>query len=150
MDLLLDNRQQEIEITNEMIEMLKEVIKECLNIESRTEDYELSISIVDDNEIMKLNKIYMGKDRPTDVLSFPMEDNTLFDGQLPMLGDIVISAITAKRQSEEFGHSFEREMAYLTAHSMFHLMGYDHMEEQEKNIMREKEKQVMKNLGLFK
>jgi probable rRNA maturation factor len=68
----------------------------------------------------------------------------------PILGDIIISLEKAEDQSAEYGHTLEREIAYLTAHSMFHLMGYDHMTEEEKEIMRSKEKQVMKNLGIFK
>ena len=121
-----------------------------MTVEGVGTDYEVSITFVDDKEIKRLNKIYRDVDSSTDVLSFPIYDEDEDVPYTPLLGDIVISLATAKRQSKEFGHSLEREIAYLTAHSMFHLLGYDHLDEQEKLEMREKEKQAMKNLKLFK
>jgi probable rRNA maturation factor len=153
MEVLIDNRQSKITITNEIENLVKEVCKECLKLEGRTLNYEISVSFVDNEEIRELNKTYRGKDKATDVLSFPMEDDEILleeNSEEAILGDIVISAEKALEQSEEYGHSFEREIAYLTAHSMFHLMGYDHMTEEEKKIMRDKEKQIMEKLGIFK
>lgn len=143
--------QQDEVVVNETIRLLLEnVVRECLMVEGVGTDYEVSITFVDDKEIHRLNKMYRDVDNSTDVLSFPIYDEEDDVPYTPLLGDIVISLATAKRQSEEFGHSVEREVAYLTAHSMFHLLGYDHLDEDEKMEMREKEKQAMKNLKLFK
>ena len=101
------------------------VIKESLLVEGKSLDYEVSISLVNNEEIKELNRDYRGVDSETDVLSFPLEDD--FGMDLPLLGDIIITVEKALEQAEEYGHSLEREMAYLTAHSMFHLMGYDHL-----------------------
>lgn len=153
MEVLIDNRQSKITINNEIENLVKEVCEECLKLEGRSLNYEISVSFVDNEEIRELNKTYRGKDKATDVLSFPMEDDEILveeNSEEAILGDIVISAEKALEQSEDYGHSFEREIAYLTAHSMFHLMGYDHMTEEEKKIMRDKEKQIMKKLGIFK
>ncbi|RKD34729.1 rRNA maturation RNase YbeY [Thermohalobacter berrensis] len=150
MELLIDNRQEEIKIDEEIIKIVKEVVNECLNLEGKNKNYEISISFVNDEEIRILNRDFRGKDKPTDVLSFPMEDDEEVTDYTPILGDIVISAPTAIRQAKEYGHSIKREIAYLTAHSMFHLMGYDHKTEDEKKIMRTKEKQVMRKLGIFR
>ncbi|NLN14922.1 MAG: rRNA maturation RNase YbeY [Tissierellia bacterium] len=146
MEVYIDNRQP-IQIDDKIEEIIKRVVKESLLVEGLGLDYEVSVSLVDNEEIQQLNREYRGVDRPTDVLSFPLEDEF---GLLPILGDIVISIEKAKEQAEEFNHSLEREIAYLTAHSMLHLMGYDHMEEEEKKAMRSKEKEVMKRLGIFK
>jgi probable rRNA maturation factor len=144
----IDNRQSKYEITEELEKLLELVINEALMVEGISKDYEVSISFVENSEIRELNREYRGVDSETDVLSFPMEDE--FEISTLLLGDIIISIERAKEQSLEYGHTLEREIAYLTAHSMFHLMGYDHMNEEEKKIMRNKEKQVMKNLGIFK
>lgn len=148
MDYYIDNRQSKYEITNELEQLLEKVIDEVLRVEGLSKNYEVSISFVENDEIKELNRDYRGVDKETDVLSFPMEDE--FGLEDSLLGDIIISIDKANEQSLEFGHTIEREIAYLTAHSMFHLLGYDHMKEDEKLIMREKEKQVMKNLKIFK
>lgn len=148
MNIYFDNRQDIIEITKELEDLLVLVIRECLIHEGLSLDYEVSISFVTDDEIQELNREYRGVDKVTDVLSFPVEDE--FDLGDKLLGDIVISTRVASDQAMEFGHDFIREMAYLTAHSMFHLMGYDHMEDDEKLEMRVKEKAVMKALKIFK
>ncbi|SHH65330.1 rRNA maturation RNase YbeY [Sporanaerobacter acetigenes] len=152
MDIYIDNRQDKIEIDEkiEAIEgIINQVIEECLKEEGYSIDVEVSVSFVDNEEIRELNREYRNVDSPTDVLSFPMEEDSL--GLFtPLLGDIVISLERALEQSKEYGHSFEREIAYLTAHSMFHLLGYDHMTNEDKKVMREKEKSVMKTLKIFK
>ncbi|NLV77275.1 MAG: rRNA maturation RNase YbeY [Tissierellia bacterium] len=148
MKIYIDNRQEGVNIDEKIYELLEQVIKECLILEYKSLDYEISISFVDDKEIKQLNKEYRNIDSPTDVLSFPLEEDVSLP--VPILGDIVISAERALEQSKIYGHSFIREVAYLTAHSMFHLLGYDHMEEEEKSIMRNKEKEVMKRLKIFK
>lgn len=144
----IDNRQNKYEITDEMEKLIVEVIKECLSVEGKSDEYEVSISFVDNEEIRILNRDYRGVDKETDVLSFPMEDE--FSLTTPILGDIVISVEKADEQSREYGHSLDREIAYLTAHSTLHLMGYDHMDDDEKSIMRNKEKTIMRNLKIFK
>lgn len=149
MEVYIDNRQDEITIDDELIELMEKVMKECLALEEKSLDTEISVSFVNNKEIQELNREYRNVDSSTDVLSFPMTDDFSLI-HIPILGDIVISLEKALSQAEEYGHSFNREVAYLTAHSMFHLLGYDHMEEDEKQVMRKKEKQVMKSLGIFK
>lgn len=148
MEVYIDNRQNKIEITEDIEKLLKDVVKESLIVEGIGLDYEISISFVSNDEIKILNKDYRGIDEITDVLSFPIEE----DMKLPinLLGDIIISTEKTIEQAKEFEHSLDRELAYLTVHSMFHLMGYDHIDIDEKSEMRQKEKQVMKNIELFK
>lgn len=148
MEFYIDNRQEKIKITDELNKIIENVILESLNVEGLSTEVEVSISFVDNAEIKELNKEYRGIDESTDVLSFPMDEDMIVP--MPLLGDIIISMETAMDQANEFGHSLDREIGYLIAHSMFHLMGYDHMDEEEKREMRSKEKQVMKNLGIFK
>ncbi len=148
MEFYVDNRQNTAEITLELNKLIETVIMETLKVEGLSSDVEVSISFVDNIEIRELNRDYRGIDKPTDVLSFPLDEDMLVP--IPLLGDIIISMETAIEQAADFGHSLDREIGYLIAHSMFHLMGYDHMDEEEKDLMRSKEKQVMKNLGIFK
>ena len=119
----------------------------------------MSLTFVDKDEIRRLNKEYREIDKVTDVLSFPIYENEDFiyqeeenlDETIPlMLGDIVICIDVAKEQAQEYGHSLEREVTYLACHSILHLLGYDHMDEDDKEIMRSKEKIIMKKLGVFK
>ena len=147
MNLLITNQ------TDEKIEMddkLASVIKTVLETEGISLDYEISITFVGKDEIYKLNKEFRNVDRPTDVLSFPMDTDFLIEGVDPMLGDIVICMDVAKDQAEDLGHSLDREIMYLSCHSTLHLLGYDHINEDEKRQMRAREKEVMKILGVFK
>jgi probable rRNA maturation factor len=149
MELYIDNRQEKVELDEDIFDIIEKTIEETLLLEGKSFNYEISLTFVNNEEIRELNKKYRNIDRETDVLSFPLEqDESLFP--MPMLGDIVISAEKALEQSIEYGHSFVREIAYLTAHSMLHLLGYDHMNETEKQIMRKKEKNVMKKLNIFR
>jgi probable rRNA maturation factor len=149
MDILFDNRQEVVTIEEDVYSALERAIEEVLKVENRTTDYEVSVTFVDNDEIRELNRLYRGVDKETDVLSFPMEEGEMiFCGN--MLGDIVISAEKALEQSKEYGHSLLREIVYLAVHSMFHLLGYDHMTEEDKEVMRAKEKEVMRNLKIFK
>lgn len=114
---------------------------------------EISVTFVDLDEIHELNKQYRGVDKPTDVLSFPQFDD--LEEEIPevceiCLGDVVICEQKAREQAEEFGHSFERELVYLFTHSVLHLLGYDHMEDNEKKAMREREEEIMKQIGLMR
>ncbi len=139
--------------------LLNKVVEACLDYEGCPYEAEVSILFTDDEQIKELNQEFRAMDKSTDVLSFPsieydepgdfshLEEKVLDyfhpeSGEL-LLGDIVISVDTARLQAEEFGHSIEREIAFLTAHSMFHLFGYDHMEEKERLIMEEKQNAVL-------
>lgn len=141
---------------------IKEVINECFKTErlDKTNLY-ISITLTEPNEIERINKQYRNIDRPTDVLSFPMFEKEELDRfieenlknsdvniQGDILGDVVISIPKVYEQAEEYGHSFERELAYMVVHGFYHLMGYDHMEEVDKNIMRKKEEAVLSKLGI--
>ena len=149
MNVYIDNRQDKIKVGVALENIIENVIDECLSVEEMSKDVEVSVSFVDNNEIRELDRDYRNVDSPTDVLSFPMNED--FEEPLSkILGDIVISLERALEQSVEYGHTIEREVAYLTAHSMFHLLGYDHMTDEDKILMREKEKQVMKNLKIYK
>lgn len=114
---------------------------------------ELSVTFVGLDEIHELNREYRGVDRPTDVLSFPqfedLEEEIPEVGEI-CLGDVVICREKAEEQAEEFGHSFERELVYLFTHSVLHLLGYDHMEEDEKKVMRQREEEIMEHIGLMR
>lgn len=156
MKLLINNTtKEEINFDKD----LERVAKEVFDLEGLDEDLEISLSFVDKDEIHRLNKEYRGVDKPTDVLSFPIYESKEDlketakdpDGFFELvLGDIVICMDIAKDQAEEFGHSLERELMYLSCHSILHLLGYDHIKEEDKKLMRSKEKIVMKNLGVFK
>lgn len=153
MELIIDNRQDKINISDELTKQIEEVIIECLKYEEYDEEYEVSLSFVDNDEIHKLNKEYRSVDRPTDVLSFPLIDDEFnfdIDIEEKALGDIVISLEKALEQSKEYNHSFEREMCFLVCHSMFHLMGYDHDTEENTKEMRKKEEAVLNNLGIIR
>jgi probable rRNA maturation factor len=153
MELIIDNRQEKINISDELIKQMEEVVLECLRYEEYDEGYEVSLSFVDNEEIHKLNKEYRSVDRATDVLSFPLIDDE-FDFQIDIeekiLGDIVISLEKALEQSEEYKHSFEREVCFLVCHSMFHLMGYDHDNDENTKEMRKKEEAVLNKLGIIR
>lgn len=127
-------------------------------IDSHGEDgaYEVSIAIVSDSEIHSLNRDYRGVDRPTDVLSFATRDGeddfTIGEDEeydeTEILGDVIISIETATRQADEYGHSLERELGFLTVHGILHLLGFDHEAEQDGRMMREAEEAILAPLGL--
>ncbi len=122
---------------------------EVYDIEPHTE---VSVVLANDEYIHNLNLSYRGKDCPTDVLSFALNEGDepkIFDGpEEVLLGDIIISVETATRQATEYGHSLERELAYLTVHGILHLLGYDHMTEEDKEEMRHEEEHVLALLGI--
>lgn len=147
-NIYFEDRQDILKIDRKIINKLKEVIITCLEEEGLSIDTEVSVSFVTNEEIRELNRDYRGLDKETDVLSFPIEDE--FEVGVLLLGDIIISTKKAIDQASDFGHSVDRELAYLTAHSMFHLMGYDHINESDKLLMRNKEKEIMRKLEIFK
>ena len=149
MEIILDDRQDKIKVSKELLNKINDIIIECLHYEGYDDNYEVSLSFVDNKEIHELNKQFRGIDRPTDVLSFPMLTDE-FDIELEeeSLGDIVISLEKAFEQSKEYNHSFEREVCFLVCHSTFHLLGYDHDTEENTKEMREKEEYILKKLNI--
>ena len=141
--IYFDNRQDLIEIDEEIEKIVEKSIEAALKEIDFTEDYEVSVSFVGDEEIHELNRDYRGVDRTTDVLSFPMDDEFT-----NMLGDIVININKVIEQAKEYGHSEKREISYLTVHSTLHLMGFDHEEEEDKKEMRAVEDRVMEKLEI--
>lgn len=151
MELLINNMQTKLEISEAQVELLQTALVRVLESEQCPIDAEVSIAFVDDAQIHDLNKEYRGKDCATDVLSFPMYetmDEIKSAGAGYMIGDIVISLETAARQATEFGHSFNRELVYLAVHSILHLLSYDHETEAEREVMRAKEEAIMDDIGL--
>jgi probable rRNA maturation factor len=153
MTVLIDNR-TENEMDTDIESTIKDVIKESLKYESFDDNCEVSISFVTNDEIHSINKQFRNIDRETDVLSFPQltfEENEEIskneNGEI-ILGDIIISVEKALAQSEEYGHSFKREMAFLTAHSMLHLLGYDHMTPEEEKDMFKRQEDILNILGI--
>lgn len=154
MTIWIDNRTDN-DVFEDYENVLKKIVVLCLKEEEYPENIELSISIVDNLEIQKLNKQFRNIDKPTDVLSFPMlefecglddinvEDSINIDTNEIVLGDIIISIEKAIEQSKEFEHSIQRELAFLTAHSMFHIMGYDHKTVEDEEVMKQKQENVL-------
>lgn len=151
MEVLFDNRQDFFEIS----EKLKSDIEKCIKISLEVDnvDYkniEVSVSFVTNDEIKIINRNFRNIDKETDVLSFPMEFEFKEKGMPNILGDVIISTQKAIEQANEFGHTVNREILYLVCHSIFHLLGYDHIKEEDKKIMRSKEKKAMKLMEVFK
>ena len=129
--------------------LIRRAVKATLVSEEFDRPAEVSVTIVDNEAIHAINLEHRGIDRPTDVLSFPMFDEDFDDGEDCVLGDIVISLEKAKEQAESYGHSMEREIAFLTVHSVLHLLGYDHEEgKAEESEMFEKQEAVLVKMGL--
>ena len=142
--------------------VIKLVVDECFKTEKiDSTNLYVSITLTNPEEIEKINMQYRNIDRPTDVLSFPMfekedlekiihndVDSDVFNQQEDILGDIVISIPKVYEQAEEYGHSFERELAYMVVHGFYHLMGYDHIDEEDKKVMRQKEENILEHLGI--
>jgi probable rRNA maturation factor len=151
--VIIDNRQKAVKIPTGLRMLVRRCCTAVLRMEKFEGPAEVSVLFVDNEQIHKLNLQYRDKDMPTDVLSFPMGENGVYDVNhstgAKILGDIVISMEKAVEQAERYGHSLEREVGYLTAHSMLHLLGYDHENGGIERVhMREKEELVMTELGL--
>ena len=151
MDILIENLTDFV-VSEEQMRMIEEIIKESLAFEQITEEVEVSISLVDNEEIQTLNQKFRQMDKPTDVLSFPLLDfseEISFAGCVA-LGDIVISVEKVQEQAKEYGHSFEREFGFMMAHSMLHLLGYDHQTPEEETIMFAKQEAILNKVELFR
>lgn len=149
----ITNQQKAVKIPSGLRLMLRRCCTAVLRMEQFEGDAEVNITFVDDEQIHAMNKQFRNKDSATDVLSFPLGENGIWDVNpdtgCKELGDIVLSVEHAVAQAKEFGHTFQREMGYLTVHSMLHLLGYDHVNGGlEKTIMREKEEEALGRLGL--
>jgi probable rRNA maturation factor len=144
--------QEKIAITPSMNQTVMAVLAKAAELLAIDGQTEVSVVFADDEYIRELNRQFRGKDCPTDVLSFALNEGDepeIYDGpEETLLGDIVISLETAIRQAEDYGHSLERELAYLTVHGILHLMGYDHETEETKARMRRQEEQILAQLGI--
>jgi len=130
------------------LDELKNVVEFALKYQ-KVENAIFNIIIVDEEEIHKINREYRGKDSVTDVISFALEDDKVFvETDFRVLGDIYVCIEKVKSQAEEYGHSFKRELAYLTIHGLLHLLGYDHMTSEEEKIMNEVEEMILNEYGI--
>ena len=150
-----ENRQELLPLSYKLKMLVRRAVETTLNYEQYENPIEVSVTFTDNEGIRELNRKFRNIDRPTDVLSFPLFDYTGESEEPPvdefvgMLGDIVISLEQAKKQAEEFGHSFEREAAFLTVHSMLHLLGYDHEAGgAEEADMRRRQREILDRMGL--
>lgn len=147
----------DIEEQKEQEKLIEKVVKQCF-MEEKLENTNLYIAVTLTNpeNIRKLNKEYRNIDKETDVLSFPMFEKEEIKKIISQkehvvedtLGDIIISVERVKEQAIEYGHSFERELAYMVVHGFYHLMGYDHIEEKDKLLMRPKEEKILQDLNI--
>lgn len=147
------NLQKAVKIEPTLRKLIRSAVLETLRMEERKGRYEVGVTFTDNEGIREYNRTYRGIDRPTDVLSFPLlSEEELSHGEerpLLALGDIVISVEKALEQAELYGHGADREVAFLTAHSTLHLLGYDHeLSDADDRLMREKQDEVMKRMGL--
>lgn len=165
--IYIDNRQSKIEVTKSIEDTIEQVIDYAVKEEAGIENYEISIILVDNEEIKVINREQRNIDKATDVLSFPMLDyaegkvyndiyldyefdESYFDDENLVLGDIALSLERTEEQSVEYNHSFIREMSYLLVHSVLHILGYDHMEENDKDVMRKREEEILAGLKIFR
>ncbi|TKH42192.1 rRNA maturation RNase YbeY [Paenibacillus sp. FSL R10-2782] len=161
LQLAWNNEQNDMVIHESLIGLLNTLLEEAGKVEGVTEG-EVALTFVNDEQIHELNREYRGIDRPTDVLSFAMketldeeleiiyepDDGGPLDDVPDVLGDIIISVQTAQAQSEEYGHSIEREIGFLFVHGFLHLLGYDHQDEASEAEMMGKQEAVLAQVGL--
>lgn len=151
--ITITNSQKKVKVPTGTRLLVRRACNATLDMEKFVGDAEINVTFTCDEDIRKINSQFRNIDSATDVLSFPLSENGVYDinpeTNAKMLGDVLISLEHAEAQAAEYGHSFERETAYLTVHSVLHLLGYDHVSGGlEKEIMREKEEAVMELLGL--
>lgn len=154
MDTMIINQQNKVKYSQELQKTINKVVKAIAKSRKLSANTELSILLVDNSYIQELNSIYRNINSPTDVLSFAMneyaedEPDYDFSNELNVLGDIVISMEKAQAQSEEYGHSLEREMGFLVAHGMLHLLGFDHETEEEEKAMHDLQEKILHSVDL--
>jgi len=147
MEAYVNNQQGKIAIDKTLLMALEDVIKFVLDREG-IKNYEIGVTLVDDDYILTLNSQYREKNVPTDVLSFNLSEEAEGNEDTFVVGDVVISVETASRQAGEYNHSFEREMVYLLVHGIYHILGYTHDDDENKKAMRAKEEEIMNNYNL--
>lgn len=150
-----NNEQTKIPIDDRTAALMRRCLERAAQLE-RVTTGEVSVTLLNDTAIQQLNRQYRHVDRPTDVLAFPMgDDSDAFEwteesGFVPLLGDIFISAPRARAQAQAYGHSFSRELGFLLTHGFLHLLGYDHDTEQAEHEMIRKQEQVLSSIGLVR
>ena len=151
MDVIISNYPEELSFPDEIESNVKAAV-EMVGKLYGVENGEVSVTLTNNAYIHTLNKKYRGIDRPTDVLSFALnesEEPEMVDGpEVNVLGDLIISVERAEEQAADYGHSLRREVAFLTVHGMLHLLGYDHMEDEEREEMEAEQRFVMEKLGI--
>ena len=152
--IYINNDQNLIPVTEEYKKIIKKTVNAALRHEKAAFSAEVSVTFTDNEKIHELNLAHRGKDSATDVLSFPLfeKESLPKDGgeqEYVPIGDVVISLEKARAQAEEYGHSFEREIAFLTVHSILHLVGYDHeVSEEDEKYMNETQEEILAKMGL--
>ena len=150
---------KDIEEVEAWADIVKKVFHKCFEEEGLIDSkLYIAVTFTNPENIQSINKEYRNIDRPTDVLSFPMFEKEELDTKIQeknfsyqdILGDIVISIPKVEEQAKEYGHSFERELSYMLVHGFYHLMGYDHIEEEDKKEMRTKEEKILKTLNILR
>ncbi|MFJ7927896.1 rRNA maturation RNase YbeY [Peribacillus sp. NPDC096448] len=154
MILAIDLMDETNEVTEEAQQLVESILQFAARKENIEKDTELSVTFVDNNRIQEINKEYRHKDSATDVISFALEEMgedevEIVGAEMPrMLGDIIISIERTKEQAEEYGHSFDRELGFLALHGFLHLLGFDHMNEEDEKVMFTKQKEILEEYGL--
>ena len=150
MEIHLNNNQAQVELSADLVATVQEAVQKLMQQEQKIRPGELSITLVDDEDIQELNRIYRQQDRVTDVLSFPAEHMLAdLDPDAPRIwGDVVVSLERAAEQAAEYGHSLRRELTFLVLHGVLHLLGYDHGDSQAAEIMEAKGEQVLADMGI--
>ncbi|MFP4958286.1 rRNA maturation RNase YbeY [Bacillus subtilis] len=154
MSLLIDIVDETGSVSEEMLKEVENLLQFSAEREGVQDQAEVSVTIVSNDDIHQINKEYRGKDAPTDVISFALEEEG--EGEIeivgadmpPVLGDIIISADRTREQAEEYNHSFKRELGFLAVHGFLHLLGYDHMTKEEEEEMFTKQKELLDAYGL--
>ena len=152
--LVIDYIDESKIVKEEDQQLIESLLQFAAEKEGISEECELSVTFVDNEAIRQINKEYRGKDAPTDVISFAMEEMgeeeiAIVGVDLPrVLGDIIISVDRTKEQAEEYGHSFQRELGFLALHGFLHLLGYDHIEKEDEIVMFTKQKDILDSYGL--
>lgn len=143
------------ELTDEDQELMVRVVRQAFEMENVNKNSEVCITVVHNDEIQEINREYRNKDMPTDVISFALTEMTdgeleiISDEEIPtVLGDIIISIDKAREQAKEYNHSFARELAFLTVHGFLHLLGYDHMTEEDEKAMFSKQEEILRANGM--
>jgi len=152
--LVIDFMDETNEITEEQVERIEKLLQHAAKEENVPDGAEVSVTFVDNEKIREINRDYRGKDQPTDVISFALEEMGEEEIEIvgvdvpPVLGDIIISVPKAREQAEQYGHSFMRELGFLAVHGFLHLLGYDHETEEEEKEMFTKQELILQQFGL--